>query len=211
MKGKLMDVSVPVRPGMVSWPGDPELQIRRVKDFERGDDHVLSSLSMGAHAGTHVDAPAHFIRGGDTVDRAPLSVLVGPARVLEIRDPESIKAAELEGHEIKPGQRILFKTRNSAFRNDPEFHRDYVHVSLEAAEYLARSAVLLAGIDYLSVGGYNPQNTAVHLALLENGIWLIEGLDLCSVAPGNYELICLPLKLFGAEAAPARVLLRELE
>jgi len=209
MGGNLIEISVPLRPGMPGWPGDPELQIRRVKDFEKGDNHVLSSLSMGAHAGTHVDAPAHFIRGGDTVDRAPLSVLVGPARVIEIKDPESIKAPELIDNDIKPGQRLLFKTRNSIFRNEPEFHREYVHLSLEGAEYLARTGVLLVGVDYLSVGGYNRDNTAVHVTLLQEGIWLIEGLDLCSVNPGNYELICLPLKLIGAEAAPARVLLRE--
>jgi arylformamidase len=207
---KIIDVSMPLKPDMLGWPTDPQFTIERVKDLAKGDKDTLSKLSMSAHSGTHVDAPAHFVLGGETIDKAPFSALLGPARVMEIKDTESIKEEELERHTIKKGERILFKTGNSVLLTDPEFHKDYVYVSLEAAKYLARAGVLLVGVDYLSVGGYKRDGADVHRALLEKSIWIIEGLDLSAASPGAYELICLPLRIIGPEAAPARVLLREL-
>lgn len=209
MKGKLIDVSIPLRPGMVTWPGDPPFMSDRLKDFTKGDHDMVSIICMGAHTGTHVDAPLHFIKGGISIDKAPADVLTGPARVIEIKDTESIKPGELEKENIQKGERILFKSRNSSLWKDPRFHKDFVYISDKGAEYLAQRGIALAGVDYLSVGGFRG-GTEVHQTLLGKGVWLIEGLDLSKVGPGEYELLCLPLKLQGAEAAPARVFLRTL-
>jgi arylformamidase len=164
---------------------------------------------MGSHSGTHVDAPAHFLKGGATVDRAPLGVLIGTARVIEITDAESIKPAELKRHRIRKGDRILFKTRNSAiWQTAGRFDEDFVYITAEGAKYLVEREVSVVGVDYLSVGGYHRDGSEVHRTLLGAGAWLIEGLDLSSVEAGRYDLICLPLKIKDGDGAPARVILR---
>lgn len=203
------DISIPLRNGMVHWPGDSPFHIERVHDMERGDANNLSRVEMGAHSGTHVDTPLHFINGGAGIGDVPLSTLVGRARVIEIDDPESIKPGELKRHRIRRGERLLFKTRNSprVWETD-RFVEDFVFISRQGARFLARRGVALVGVDYLSVGGYKHGGRETHLALLEAGIWIIEGLDLSRVTPGRYDLICLPLRLAGAEGAPARAILR---
>lgn len=205
-----IDVSVPLRNGMVHWPGDPPFEIERVHDMERGDANNLSRVSMGAHSGTHVDTPLHFIRNGTSISDIPVSATVGRARVIEISDAESIKPRELIHQGIRRGQRVLFKTRNSSRRvwESDTFIEDFVFISNEAAHFLARRGVALVGVDYLSVGGYQHAGRETHITLLESGVWIIEGLDLSQVAPGTYDLVCLPLKLVGAEGAPARAILR---
>ncbi len=207
--GGWIDISAPVKQGMVHWPGDPAVQITRVEDIQKGDAATVSSISMGAHTGTHIDAPLHFLPGGIAIDEMPLDTMVGPARVIEIKDNETIAVKELEGHRIHPGERILFKTRNSALWQDERFHGDFVYLSTEAAEYLAERKVAAVGIDYLSVGGYHKNETEVHRALLGGHVWIIEGLDLSRIQAGNYDLICLPLRVEKGEAAPARAVLRQ--
>ncbi len=204
-----IDISVPLRDGMVHWPGDPPVSLKRVKDMEQGDTANLSIIAMGAHSGTHIDAPLHFIRHGEAVDQMPLKATVGPARVIEIGDPESIKPEELRRHRIRQGERLLFKTRNSsgAWQRDI-FVPDFVFISDEAAIFLAESGVRVVGVDYLSVGSFQRGGSYVHRTLLEAGIWIIEGLDLSLVSPGNYELICLPLRIEQGDGAPARAILR---
>lgn len=204
-----LDVSVPLRDGMVHWPSDPAVRIERVQDMERGDGNNLSVLSLGAHSGTHVDAPFHFLRQGEGVDRMPLDAGMGRARVIEIRDEESVKPAELASHNIRPGERILFKTLNSprCWRTD-NFVEDFVHLSEEAARFLVQRRIRLIGVDYLSVGGYHRNGSEVHRILLGGGVWIIEGLDLSAVSPGRYDLVCLPLRIRGGDGAPARALLR---
>lgn len=206
-----IDISVPLKNGMAHWPGDPTVNISRVRDLEKGDTVNLSTISMGAHSGTHVDAPLHFINGGEGVDEIPLETLVGRARVIEIRDTESIKPDELKEHHIRPGERILFKTFNSshAWQSD-KFVEDFVFISDSAARFLVERKVRAVGIDYLSVGSYKHGGSEVHKILLAGGVWIIEGLDLSPVVPGNYELICLPLKLVQGDGAPARAILRPL-
>ncbi len=203
------DISVPLKTGMVHWPGDPRTTVSRVLDLERGDPCTISHLRTGAHAGTHMDAPAHFIPGGATLDGMPLDASVGPARVIAIDDPEAITPKELARHRIRPGQRLLFKTLNSDrcwATND--FIEDFVHITVEAALYLAKRNVRLVGIDYLSVGGFHADGAAVHRILLEAGIWIIEGLNMSHIQPGRVDLVCLPIKLEGAEGAPARAIVR---
>ena len=205
-----IDISVPLRDALVHWPGDPPVNIKLVKAMERGDNANLSMISMGAHSGTHVDAPAHFVHQGEGVDRMPLTTMVGRARVIDIKDTESIKPAELLQHHIRRGERILFKTRNSSHVwHVDEFVEDFVFISDDAARFLVERSVRCVGVDYLSVGSFKTGGSFVHSTLLSSGVWIIEGLDLSRVDPGEYDLICLPLKLEQGDGAPARAILRK--
>ena len=208
-RAEWIDISVPLRNAMVHWPGDPPVAIERIKDMEHGDTANLSVLSMGAHSGTHVDAPVHFIRQGIGVDRMPLDTMVGRARVVEIKDTESIKPDELLRHRIRRGERILFKTRNSprVWQTD-EFIEDFVFISDGAARFLVERGVRMVGVDYLSVGSFKHGGGYVHKTLLGGGVWVIEGLDLSHVNSGKYDLICLPLRLVKGDGAPARAIVR---
>ena len=207
-----LDISVPIRMGMPHWPGDPEFHIERVLDQEQGDVVTVSQMTLGVHTGTHMDAPLHFLKRTKSIDELPLEATIGPARVIEIQDRESIKRAHLLPHDIQPGERVLFKTYNSAHAWDSDdFYENFVYISQDAASYLAECKVRTVGVDYLSVGGFRKDTAKTHYALLGAGIWVIEGLDLSRVEPGLYDLICLPLKLVGSEGAPARAVLRKIE
>jgi arylformamidase len=205
-----IDISVPIYTGMVHWPDNPPVQVDYMLHMDRGDICTVSTLSMGSHTGTHMDGPLHFIAEGLGLHEMPLDAALGRARVIEIRDPESIKPEELEPHHIQQGERLLFKTLNSTrcWQTDT-FVEDFVYISQEAARYLAAVGVQTVGIDYLSVGGFTKDGVETHLALLEAGIWIIEGLDLSQVDPGIYELVCLPLKITGSDGGPARAILRK--
>ena len=209
VKQPWIDISIPLRDAMVHWPSDPPVSIKRVKNIEQGDTANLSLISMGAHSGTHIDAPIHFLKQGQGVDNIPIDTLVGRARVIEIRDPESIKPEELVGHRIRRGERILFKTRNSShvWQKD-EFVEDFVFVADAAADLLVDSGVRLIGVDYLSVGSFKHGGSYAHKTLLSGGIWTIEGLNLSKLTPGKYDLVCLPLRIVAGDGAPARAILR---
>ena len=205
-----LDVSLPLRTGMVHWPGDPGIRVERVKELSRGDDCTLSAISMGAHSGTHMDAPSHFLRGAPNLDSLSLEATVGRARVLAIRNPEEITPEELRQHRIRRGERLLFKTRNSTrWRKSGAFVKDFVFISAAAARLLAERGVALVGIDYLSVGGFTRDGRETHEILLGAGIWVVEGLDLSRVRPGPVDFVCLPIRLAEGEGAPARAILRE--
>jgi len=209
---KWIDASVPLASGMVTWPGDPPVRIERAREIGHGSNANVSALSMGAHTGTHIDAPVHFREGALGVDRMPLELAVGRARVIAIHDPKAVDVPELRRHGIRRGQKLLFKTRNSARAwKAKRFVQDFVYLTTEAAQWLARRGVGLVGVDYLSVGGYQVKNgAAVHHALLDAGVWIIEGLDLSRVPPGPCELICLPLRIPGGDGSPARAIIRPL-
>jgi arylformamidase len=193
---------------MVHWPGNPPIEVTRTADVRKGDPATVSHLSLGVHSGTHVDAPVHFIADGAGIDSVPLADLIGPARVVAIRDPRAIGVDELRALEPRKGERLLFKTRNSnLWSKGDEFADDYVYLSLAGAKYLVEAGVRTIGIDYLSIAGVH-EGVPTHLALLHAGVCIIEGLDLAAVEPGNYEMICLPLRLRDADGAPARVVLR---
>jgi arylformamidase len=210
MASAWIDVSVPLKTGMVHWPGDPAVEVTQPKSLDRGDSATLSFLRLGAHSGTHMDAPAHFVRGGQTIDQLPLDAVIGPARVIDIRSTVCVEPKELVQQRIRRGERILFRTRNSrrCWRDD-NFVEDFVYISPAAAAFLAERQVRLVGIDYLSVGAFKKDGRETHLALLGAGTWIIEGLNLSMVRPGPVDLICLPIKLLGAEGAPARVAVRQ--
>ena len=209
-ESRWIDVTVPVKEGMVHWPGDRPFTSKSRGDMNRGDVCNLSHFSLGAHTGTHMDAPLHFIRNGKPMGTMPIDAVIGPARVIEIKDRESIKPDELKQHRIRKGQRILFKTRNSKRRWDNKpFDQDFVHIRCDAAEYLVDRGVRTVGVDYLSIGGYERDGVETHQAILGAGIWVIEGLDLSKVTSGRVDLVCLPLKVVDAEGAPARVIVRQ--
>jgi arylformamidase len=212
MTSPWIDISVPLRNGMVRWPGDAGVSIERTQAIERGDSMNLSSVSMCLHSGTHMDAPLHFLDGAPCLDRMPLTATVGRARVIELPGAALIGRAELEPHAIRPGERVLLKTSNSrrCWSTD-DFVADYVSVSPDGARHLAERGIQALGIDYLSIGAPGPEGEETHRILMTAGIWIIEGLDLSAVEPGGYELICLPLKVFDADGAPARAILRRAE
>lgn len=212
LAGGWIDVSVPLRDGMPAWPGNPAVQIGRHEDMSKGGDANVTVLSFGAHTGTHMDAPVHFLADGVAIDAMELSATMGAARVIEISDPAAIRRHELQAAEIASGERILFKTRNSSYAWSSEsFVEDFVGITVEAAEYLAEVGVRAVGVDYLSVAVFGGDAAGVHRALLSAGVWIIEGLDLADVAEGTFELICLPLCIPGSDGAPARALLRPID
>jgi arylformamidase len=193
---------------MPRWPGDPAPQLVRDLDLAAGDGVTLSRVSLSAHAGTHVDAPAHYLRGGATVDTLGLEVGLGPARVIAVRGPRKVGAAELAAHRPRRGERLLLRTGARPPRPGRGRAPRPLALGLDGAELLAARGVALLGIDALSVGPAGAEGDAVHRALLAAGIWIVEGLDLGAAPPGRYDLCCLPLRLVGAEGAPARVALR---
>jgi arylformamidase len=199
--GDIIDISVALRPGMVTYPGDPTVTFELVSSLANGDIVNLTRVDLGAHTGTHVDAPVHFIEGAAATETLPLDVLVGPARVVDLTAAERLDSAAFDGVEL--AERILLKTRNSELWARGTFAEDALQLGGGAARVLVEAGVRLAGIDYLSIG--DPE---AHRVLLGAGVVPVEGLDLSGVEPGEYELICAPLKLVGSDGAPARVLLR---
>src|SRR5215831_18682583 len=201
-----IDLSVPIYGGMVHWPDNPPIELDAIMHVERGDVATVSTLKMGTHTGTHFDAPIHFLPGGSGTDAVPLENLVGPAMVIEIEDPSAVRWAELRKHKIGESERLLFKTLNSQrCWNSSGFVSDFVSLAEDAANHLAELKTLAIGIDYLSAGSPD-----VHRTLLRAGVANIEGLNLSEVSPGEYEFICLPLRIRGGDGAPARALLKPL-
>lgn len=203
-----IDVTVPIRNGMLHFPGNPAIVITQTEHLQRGDVATVSSLALGAHTGTHVDAPVHFILNGAGIESFALDRLMGPARVIDLGEVTRIRESDVDRRGIGPGDRVLFKTRNSRFWKENEFRADYTGLEPGAAVWLAERGVRTVGIDYLSLA-VTDAPVETHVPLLGAGICIIEGLDLSSVEPGDYDLICLPLLLEGLDGAPARVVLRK--
>ena len=210
---KFYDVTVPISDSVPIYEGDPPAAVSTESSMARGDAANVTSLCFGAHTGTHVDAPNHFIEGTRRVEDLEIEKMIGPCSVVEIaNEVEAIEPAHLP--QLNGAKRLLFKTRNSAFWNTPEdgFRTDFTYITPEAAQVLADAGVELVGIDYLSVEKFGSTDFATHKILLEKEVVLLEGVDLREVPPGDYELICLPLKYIGStgDGAPARTILREL-
>jgi arylformamidase len=208
----ILDISVPLYPDMPVWPGSAGFRLERTQRLEAGDEANVSRVDCDVHMGTHVDAPLHFVEGATPVDQLRLETLIGPATVAFLPDAEVITADELRNLHMPAGvERLLLRTRNSELwtAGVNEFRKDYVALTAEAARWLVASGIRLVGVDYLSVQRYQDDPT-VHQMLLAAEIVVVEGLNLSAVKPGQYELACLPLKLVGAEAAPARAILRPL-
>ena len=204
-----IEISIPLHTGMQHWPNDRPFNRDETLRIANGDPCNLSEFSASAHIGTHMDAPRHYLADGAGIEAFPISAGVGPARVISIHDPELIRVAELKPHRLSKGERILFKTANSEkCWTAPKFQEQFVYIPADTAAYLADCCVETVGVDYLSVGGFDADGPETHRTLLKAGIWIIEGLNLKDVEPGDYELICLPLKMVGSDGAPARAVLR---
>lgn len=211
MNVEWIDISIPLQNGTVCWPGDAPFQRIQTLALSEGAPCNLSEIRGSAHSGTHMDAPLHFLEGAAGIDSMPVEATVGRARVIEIHDPEVVRVAELKPHRPAKGERLLFKTANSRHRwPSLDFQKDFVHIPPDTARFLADAGIRTVGIDYLSVGHSENGGDETHRILLRAGIWIIESLDLAHVVPGEYELICLPLKIAGSDGAPARAVLRKL-
>jgi arylformamidase len=194
------------------YEGDAPMKFEFLKDMRKGDGLTLSVYSLGAHSGTHIDAPMHFVRDGAPIDRVPLAPLIGPARVIDIPDAvQAIDAAELNRHEWRGVPRVIFRTRSSlrGWMTSPFFRRDFAYIAPDAAQLLADAAVQLVGIDYISAEQFGAPAPRTHRILLGKGIPIVEGLALAGVRAGDYDLIVLPMKVGGHEGAPARAVLKK--
>ena len=204
---KIIDISQTLRSGMPAWPGDTEFQPFWVARMENGDPCNVGSVTMSLHTGTHSDAPLHFLREGASIADTDLSAYIGLAQVIDLIGAKSVEAEHLRAVAHGLPERVLFKTRLSpAERFDPEF----AYISPAAARILAGGGIKLIGIDTPSVDGSASQTLESHKILAAAGIAILENLNLANVAPGQYELIALPLKLAGMEGSPVRAVLRTL-
>jgi arylformamidase len=206
---RIYDISVGISPELPIWPGDPPVVIERIKEIVKGEDANVSRLECGVHIGTHVDAPIHFIDGSSSVETMPLRALIGRAYVVHLPNATVIDETTLEKSEIPPRtRRILFRTSNSNYwaRGERKFKKDFVAIDASGATWLVRKKVQLVGIDYLSIAPFEASRET-HRILLENGVVVVEGLDLSEVSQGRYKIYCLPLKIIGSDGAPARTIL----
>jgi arylformamidase len=205
---RIYDISVPIRSGGLVYPGNPEIDISLQQAVAKGAGANVSTIRFGSHTGTHTDAARHFFDDGQTVDKIPLERLIGPALLLSFADDvRSVGAAELRAHDIKGQTRILLRTRNSAFLFQKEFVKDYTYLAPDGAQYLVDQGVVLVGIDYLSIEQFHSGHHLTHRTLLERSVVIVEGLDLSVPPPGEYQFICLPLRIEGCDGAPARAVL----
>lgn len=209
---KLYDVTVAISNELPVYPGDPPVQVTRVMSLEQGDIARVSHLSFSTHIGTHIDPPYHFMRDGQPLDQVPLDVFIGPVRVIEVGEVDVIDAAVLQQFDLTGVTRVLFKTKNSRFwHTTTEFQTNFVYLEADAAALLVERGVRLVGIDYLSVEKFNFEKPTTHWTLLGANVVIVEGLDLTEVSAGDYELLCLPLKIKDGDGGPARVVLRDLQ
>lgn len=205
---RIYDISVPIRSGGLVYPGNPEIDIALQQAIAKGAGANVSTIRFGSHTGTHADAARHFFDDGQTVDKIPLERLIGPALLLSFADDvRSVGATELRAHDIKGQKRILLRTRNSAFLSRKDFVKDYTYLAPDGAQYLVDQGVELVGIDYLSIEQFHSGHHLTHRTLLERAVVIVEGLDLSVPPPGEYQFICLPLRIVGCDGAPARAVL----
>jgi arylformamidase len=211
---KIHDVSLVLRPNMITWPGEPAPRFDPLRRIARGDTANVTVITISDHAGTHVDPPIHFLEGGNTADKLPLDALVGPCAVVAFDGPGHVSGEWLDRAKLPARtERILFKTPNSARWSDQsaEFTRDFTTINASAARWCVEHGMKVVGIDYLSIEPQGPEKAGypVHKTLLGAKVVIIEGLDLQGIVPGQYELVCAPIKLLGGDGAPARVFLIE--
>ncbi|HEU4343664.1 MAG TPA: cyclase family protein [Candidatus Binatia bacterium] len=206
---KIYDISLSLSPSTVRWVTAQPLELIERKRISRGEPNNSSSIHTSVHAGTHVDAPFHFVPDGATIEKLPVDIFIGPARVCAVDAPSRITASDVGRLDLAGEKRVLFKTRNSSLLHKPDYDPSFVAFSADGAKALADMGVQLVGLDYLSVASADEQ-VPVHRAFLDRGVVLLEGVDLSEVPPGRYELICPPVKIAASDGAPCRAVLREL-
>lgn len=210
----LTDISFPYHSEMAIYPNNPDFSIRRVQNMEKGDRANVSLISMGSHTGTHIDAPAHFIAGGKTIDQLPLEAMNGLAKVFDTRGNREITKALLSRYEIEAGDIVLFKTDNCRMFQGDITLTDYVTLDYDAADYLADKAVKLVGIDYMTIERPRERRIpgrSVHTILLSHEVLIVETLNLSKLEEGIYQMHCFPLNIIGADGVPVRVAVSEAE
>jgi arylformamidase len=207
---RIYDITVPLSPALHVYPGDPEVTITPIAQLQWGDVANVSRLGLSSHTGTHLDAPRHFFAEGLTIDRLDLHLLMGPARVCAFPHATThLTADDLRPLSLAGTQRLLLKTPNAALWEKTGFQTNYVALTESAAHLLVEMGVQLVGIDYLSIDAFERQDFPVHRTLLGAGVLILEGLDLRTVPPGDYELLALPLLLQDGDGAPVRAILRQ--
>jgi arylformamidase len=205
---QIIDISVPIKSGGLIYPGNPSIEVELQQAVARGAGANVSFIRFGSHTGTHADAARHFFDDGQPVDQIPLERLIGPAIVLHFDDAvRAIGAEELRAFDLGSHTRVLLRTRNSALLSQAGFVPDYTFLAPDGAEYLVSKGVELVGIDYLSIEQFHSGHHKTHRTLLAKAVVILEGLDLSRVSAGEYDLICLPLRLEGCDGAPARAVL----
>lgn len=205
---RIYDISVPIRSGGLIYPGNPDIDITLQQAVAKGASANVSTIRFGSHTGTHADAARHFFDDGQPVDKIPLDRLIGPALLISLGDQiRSIGAAELRDQGLAGHKRILLRTRNSALLARKEFAEDYTYLAPDGAQYLVDNGVELVGIDYLSIEQFHSGHHRTHRTLLERAVVIVEGLDLSAPPGGEYQFICLPLRIEGCDGAPARAVL----
>jgi arylformamidase len=207
----IYDVSVPIQNDIPVWPSDPPVQLTPTAFPSRDHSHTIriTTINMGSHTGTHIDAPSHFVDGGRTLHEIPMETLVGHATVFHLPGVQAISRSHLEALDWEGVERIFFKTDNSAKWADKYFHKDFVSVEPGAAEFIVERGIRLVGIDYLSIDPFGSADHPSHFVLLRKNVVILEGLDLRRIAPGRYHMVALPLNLQGADGAPTRVILMD--
>jgi arylformamidase len=205
---RIYDVTVPLSAEVPVYPGDPGFSLEPTHEIAKGRPYNLARISLGTQTGTHVDAPYHFLADGATAEALPLEILLGKARVVELQNRDRVDRADLESLDLRDDIRVLFKTRMAGQMLKPQFQADHVYLTEDGATYLVQAGIKLVGIDYLSFEKPGSLDFPAHHALLSAGVVVVEGLDLSEVEAGEYDLFCLPLRLIGADGAPARVLLK---
>ncbi len=210
---KLYDISVSLGGESIDYPGDPPYERKMVLRLDKGDACDLSKLTMSAHAGTHLDAPRHFVKDGKTIDCLPVEKFILTAHVIHVQDRISIEPAELERVDIRSGEAVLFKTRNSTegLIDAGVFDEKYVYLSEKGAQWCLQKGAGLVGIDYISIEKYGSSESVVHRKILEKGIPILEGINLKEVPAGCYTLYSFPVKIKGGEGAPVRAVLMDQE
>jgi len=209
----IIDISVPMHSKMPMWPGSAGFRLTHTRQIRDGNSSNISKIEFDIHVGTHVDAPLHFRENGNPVEQLDLEVMVGPAVVADLMNLRNITADDLEALNLQIGiERLLLRTTNSRLLANGvnEFSEDFVALTADAAQWVVNNGIRLIGIDYLSIQRYS-DDSLTHLILLSAGVIIVEGLNLLEVEAGHYELICLPLKIIGAEGAPSRAILRPLK
>ena len=204
------DISLKLSGETVRWVTAAPFELEERRRMSKGDPNNSSALNMSVHSGTHIDAPFHFVADGNTIDQLPVERFIGPALVYAVEAERYITKEHVAGIRLDGATRVLFKTRNSALLHKQEYDPVFVAFSVEAAQSLVELGVELVGLDYLSVAHADEQ-VPVHRAFLDHGVVLLEGIDLSEVAPGRYELMCLPIPLGDSDGAPCRAVLRDLE
>ncbi len=204
------DISLKLSGETVRWVTSPPFELAERRRMSKGDPNNSSAVNMSVHSGTHIDAPFHFVEQGTTIDQLPLERFIGPALVYSVETERYITKEHVAGIRLEGVTRVLFKTHNSGLLHQREYDPDFAAFSVEAAQFLVELGVELVGLDYLSVAHADEQ-APVHRAFLDHGVILLEGIDLSEVAPGHYELMCLPIKLGDSDGAPCRAVLRDLD